>query len=42
MSSTVPASPIVGVSSLAQLTEAMAARDLVLDANQLRRLDEVS
>ncbi|WP_156199799.1 aldo/keto reductase [Actinotalea caeni] len=42
MSSTVPASPIVGVSSLAQLTEAMAARDLVLDADQLRRLDEVS
>lgn len=40
MSATVPASPIVGVSSVPQLREAMAARDLVLTRAQRSRLDE--
>jgi len=33
--------PILGVSSVAQLSEAMAARDLVLDASTRARLDDV-
>lgn len=35
-----PTSPIVGVSSLAQLDEMIAARDLLLADDQLLRLDE--
>ncbi|MEV4756353.1 aldo/keto reductase [Micromonospora sp. NPDC049559] len=35
-----PAAPIVGVSTIAQLDEALAADEVVLTAEQLRRLDE--
>ena len=40
--STEPVTPIVGVSSVAQLDEIMAARDLTLDADALAVLNSVS
>ena len=35
-----PVLPVIGVSSVAQLDECLAAVDLKLDADQRRRLDE--
>ena len=40
MGATPAVSPILGVSSVAQLSECLAACDLVLDAEQRLRLDE--
>ena len=42
MSGPAPASPIIGVSSVAQLTEAMAATQLTLTPEQHTRLDEAT
>lgn len=42
MSGPSPASPIVGVSTVDQLTEVMAARELTLGDEQRRRLDEAT
>ena len=40
LGSTPAVSPILGVSTVAQLDECLDARDLVLDAEQRARLDE--
>lgn len=42
MSGASPASPIVGVSSVDQLTEVMAAHELTHDDEHRRRLDEAT
>jgi aryl-alcohol dehydrogenase-like predicted oxidoreductase len=35
------ASTIIGATSVAQLEDSLAARDLILDAGTLRRIDEI-